>query len=391
MIHAVYPGGGALGVYAVTPFTQGQMIESAPYVALTEAEWQSLSRTQLERHCRLGPVGMVFSFGFTALYRSGTAANARLHWDAESGMLDILAARPIEAGEEILLPDGLFLPQCLPARPPVPAAAGEVRSVRWLSLGTDARLALVAIPAGEFLMGSDETDPDCWQVELPLHRLQLGAYHIARYPTTVAQYAAFVRATGYLTEAERRGRAWAFDGYRWADTAGADWQHPGGPTSSVVFKQDHPVTQVTWKDAQAFCDWSTAVSGARVSLPSEPEWERAARGPCGARWPWGAEPPEPTRCNFGLHVNDTTPAGAYSPSGDSPDGCADMAGNVWEWTADAFYDYPYLLGRPDESAEQRVVRGGGYHLCAARQRGAYRAWYAAGDCSNCGGFRVRVA
>ena len=119
---------------------------------------------------------------------------------------------------------------------------------------------------------------------------------------------------------------------------------------------------MSWHDALAFCRW------ADVRLPSEAEWEWAARGTDGRFWPWGDEPPTPLRCNFGLAVADTTAVTLF-PSGATPHGVLDMAGNVWEWTRSLWRPYPYLPadGREDEArAGLRVVRGGSYD-CAARQ------------------------
>jgi formylglycine-generating enzyme required for sulfatase activity len=114
------------------------------------------------------------------------------------------------------------------------------------------------------------------------------------------------------------------------------------------------VVQVSWDDAKAFCDWAGLV------LPSEEQWEKAARGADGRRWPWGNEPPTDRHCNFNMNVKDTTPVGRYSPLGDSPFGCADMAGNVWEWTGSWF----------DTQQTRRVVRGGSwYDVSDQRARG----------------------
>ena len=110
-------------------------------------------------------------------------------------------------------------------------------------------------------------------------------------------------------------------------------------------KADHPVIQVSWQDTKAFCDW------AGLALPTEEQWEKAARGTDGRIWPWGNEPPTAEHCNFNANVGDTTPVGQYSPKGDSPYGCADMAGNVWEWTASWY----------DRTLGGRVLRGGSWY------------------------------
>jgi sulfatase modifying factor 1 len=218
----------------------------------------------------------------------------------------------------------------------------------WQQIGIE----MIPIPAGPFLMGSDKAkDKLARDDELPLHTVYLPAFRIARVPVTVAQFAQFVAATGYKTTAEMADEAWKT--LHWGNP-GFDWRHPGGPTSNVNKYQDHPVTCILWRDAQAFCRW------AGVRLPTEAEWEKAARGTDGRIFPWG-DRPNKEMCNFS--GDETTPVGRYSPQGDSPYGIADMAGNVWEW-CDGWYD---------EDEDARPLRGGaGYSItvdvrCAARE------------------------
>jgi formylglycine-generating enzyme required for sulfatase activity len=142
------------------------------------------------------------------------------------------------------------------------------------------------------------------------------------------------------------------------------WRHPYGRKSDIDRKQDHPVTCISWRDAQAFCRW------AGVRLPSEAEWEKVARGGDGRIYPWGDEPPTDRLCNFNEKVGDTTPVGSY-PAGASPYGCLDMAGNVWEWTSTLWgWSYPYdpSDGRENLSASDsvfRVMRGGSWYSPAS--------------------------
>ena len=256
----------------------------------------------------------------------------------------------------------------------------------------------VTIPAGEFTMGSTEshtqemiafakkqsysgTFNEGWLTcELPQHRLHLPTYRISRTPITVAQFAAFVAATGYRTTAEEKGTGWAkkTDG-KWDWVQGADWQHPRGPESDVGQKQNHSVTQVSWHDALAFCKWA----GAR--LPSEAEWEKAARGTDGRIWPWGDAEPDAQRCNFSdSKIGDTSPVGIYS-AGASPYGVLDMAGNVDEWTSSRWggYDwgkpgfvYPYKADEREglDVEDSRVIRGGSYATDRVFVRCAHRYW-----------------
>jgi formylglycine-generating enzyme required for sulfatase activity len=227
----------------------------------------------------------------------------------------------------------------------------------------------VTIPAGEFLMGSDKAkDKDAYDDELPQHKVNVAAFRIARTPVTVAQFAAFVKATQHKTTAEMEGYSWNWNGKEWAKIEGAFWRQPRGPESNVRQKADHPVTCVSWDDALAFCQW------AQVRLPTEAEWEKAARGADGRIYPWGNEAPDDQRGNFDMKVGDTTAVGSY-PRGASPYGLLDMAGNVWEWTSSPFKPYPYKAGdgREDpQSKEGRVLRGGAFLLEALYVRCAFR-------------------
>lgn len=243
----------------------------------------------------------------------------------------------------------------------------------------------VTIPAGEFTMGSDKAqDSMAYDDELPQHRFFLPEYRISRVPVTVAQFARFVRATDYRTTAEIEGSARNWTGSEWEDVKGAYWSAPRGAGSDVRQKQQHPVTCVSWRDAVAFCSW------AGVRLPSEAEWEKAARGTDGRIWPWGNQPPDANLCNFeGAGIGDTTTVDRY-PDGASPYGVLDMAGNMWEWTRSLWYQtrgllgigateyaYPYKSedGREDVNAPDilgRVLRGGSFSFSRNFVRCAYR-------------------
>ena len=185
----------------------------------------------------------------------------------------------------------------------------------------------VTVPAGEFLMGSSDSND-----EKPIHQVYLSAYQIARHPVTNAQYEVFVKATSHEVPSH--------------------WEGGKIPTG----KENHPVVNVTWKDAQSFCAWA----GGR--LPTEAEWEKAARSTDGRKYPWGNEPPTMELCNFNNNVGDTTPVGQY-PKGASPYGVMDMAGNVWEWVND-WYDDSYYSVSPSNNPKgpatgtYRMLRSG---------------------------------
>jgi len=207
----------------------------------------------------------------------------------------------------------------------------------------------VHIPAGEFWMGSEHGDRD----EQPLHRLYLDTFWIARVPITNAQYHLFTQATGHRPP--------------------EGWEENRPPKG----QESHPVVSVSWDDAIAYCQWLSQVTGKAITLPSEAEWEKAARGDRDAReYPWG-DSFDLTHCNsWELGLGDTTPVGIF-PNGASPYGCLDIAGNVWEWTRSLWRDYPYdpKDGRQDlESRHPRVVRGGAFDGDRWYVRCACRYW-----------------
>jgi len=392
VIHVVYEGDNVKGVFAAKPFDAGQVMEHAPAFPLRDVDWRFLSPTLLKARCRRWREGQALVLGLATLCNVSASPNAALRPDGELNIADLVALRLIEAGEEILL-----CHEELPL-PVVPAVTAPVRmqtlppAAERLTLVPGIGLEFVRVPAGSFAMGTGRVAPGGYQlIDNPQFTHCLPEYRLARYPITVAQFAAFVRATGYRTDAEALGKAWIFDGGQWRVLEGADWQHPRGPGTDVAAKSAHPVTQVSWRDAVTFCRWASEAARVTIELPSEPEWEKAARGTDGRSWCWGEDPPTASCCNFGWNVNDTTPVGTYSPAGDSPYGCADMAGNVWEWTADTFVYYPLPGVTAPESHEVRVARGGGFQASAANLRCAFRSWFDIRDSSNCGGFRVRTS
>jgi formylglycine-generating enzyme required for sulfatase activity len=267
--------------------------------------------------------------------------------------------------------------------------------VTSLRLAPGVELELVRVPAGEFTMGTSDADPEAYLDEQPQHQVLLDEFLIGRTPVTVAQFSAFAQATRFRTRAERDGASYVWPGVQREKAAGADWWHPWGPQSDVRGKSDHPVTHVSWGDAAAFCRWASEVAGRSVRLPTEAEWEKAARGRDGRPYPWGTQADLAERCNYDRAVGDTTAVGRYSPQGDSPHGCVDMAGNVFEWVAD-WYEENYYQRSPGESppgpagGEYRALRGGSWNTEARVVRAAFRYRYRPGYSSNDLGFRVAV-
>ena len=204
--------------------------------------------------------------------------------------------------------------------------------------------AMVEIPAGPFIMGADTGPAD----ERPQHSVSLPAYAIDRVPVTNSAFAEFLNAVGALNGAGER----LFD----VDDPDARIRRAGGQWTADRGFEWHPVVEVSWAGARDYCAWR----GKR--LPTEAEWEKAARGVDGRRYPWGNDGPDATRARYAAGWNATIPVGVL-PQGASPYGIHDLAGNVWQWVSSAYRPYPY---RPDDGREAlapgpvRGARGGGH-------------------------------
>jgi formylglycine-generating enzyme required for sulfatase activity len=254
-----------------------------------------------------------------------------------------------------------------------------------LTQGVD--IDFVRVPAGEFLMGGTDGSDD----EKPQSRLTLTEYWIGRAHVTVAQFAAFVKATSHKTQAEKDGRSNSWNGSTWNQVVGADWAHPIGPATNTLGKEEHPVVHVSWDDAIAFCAWAANATGKAIRLPTEAEWAKAARGTDGRKYPWGDGVPTTALANFNNTLGTTTPVGRYSPGGDSPYGCADMAGNAWQWVNSLNKPYPYSATDGRESATDRgarVLRGGGFYFTDNYLRAANHGSLDPTNHSQSYGFRV---
>jgi len=223
----------------------------------------------------------------------------------------------------------------------------------------------VEIPAGDFVMGADDGDED----ERPPHRVYVDAFHLAAHPVTNRDFARFVQATGrpapavyempVIVTVGGRDREGAFrqlaSTYAWTDAAPPD------------DRLDHPVVLVRYQDALEYCAWLAAETGKPVRLPTEAEWERAARGGLeGKRYPWGDDL-DPSRANYLPDPSLKAMHGSKPVRSHPPNdfGLYDMCGNVWQWVSD-WYDPAYYAGSPEKnptgpaSGRFRLVRGGGW-------------------------------
>ncbi|MBY8339688.1 MULTISPECIES: formylglycine-generating enzyme family protein [Streptomyces] len=282
---------------------------------------------------------------------------------------------------------------CAPARAGRTGSAGAVVAADGRTGATD---GMVLLTGGTFRMGTEDPDGFREDGEGPVRDVTVSPFWIDVHAVTNERFAAFVDGTGYVTEAERFGWSYVFAGFLpaalrrgaarpeqtpwWCGVEGAYWRAPEGPGSGVADRGDHPVVHVSWHDAQEYCRW------AGTRLPTEAEWEYAARGGLDQRrYPWGDEltPGGEHRCNIWQGhfptkntaedgYRGTAPVDAYEPNGF---GLHNMSGNVWEWCADWWgTDHggrPRTNPQGPERGTSRVMRGGSY-LCHRSYCNRYR-------------------
>jgi len=276
-----------------------------------------------------------------------------------------------------------------------------------LDLGNKVTMKLALIPAGKFIMGSPKGEKDRFDTEGPQREVTISkAFYLGVFEATRGQFAAFVKDSGYKTEAERDGKAWGWDGSKFAEIPGYSWRKTG-------FEQadDHPVVNVSWNDAVEFCKWLSKKTSQAVSLPTEAQWEYACRAGTKTAYPWGDDPDDGKgwanaadqtgKKTFGQHwaafswddrYAFTSPVGKFKANAF---GLYDMIGNAWEWCSD-WYDGKYYANanKTDPSGPAsgwfRGLRGGSWGDGARNCRSANRGGNAPDSRSGLIGFRVAL-
>lgn len=229
-------------------------------------------------------------------------------------------------------------------------------TITWPNDGKE----MVYILGGSFMMGTNDGESN----HQPEHQVYVAGFYLDRWPVTNTEYKKFIDDTDYPVP--------NYD-VSWCNTKPYNW-NPEQRTYPTG-KANHPVVLVSWEDAMAYAAWA----GKR--LPTEAEWERAARGPGGRRYPWGAAFVSGLCNSKEAELSQTSPVGQFSPNGDTPEGLVDMIGNVWEWTNSLFRPYPYDPNDGRESRQAsgfRVLRGASWRndanvvLCTSRLDGDFK-------------------
>ena len=280
---------------------------------------------------------------------------------------------------------------------------GEISSLPKTIQEGKTGMELILVRPGEFLMGRGSTETGNTN-ELPRHRVRIICpYYLGRYEVTVGQFQKFVEETGYITDAEKRGKASGWDGKRWGKKRGVNWKQPGFSQGT-----DHPAVAISLNDARAFCRWL----GKDYRIPAEAEWEYAARAGSETAFPWGTGVEQVCRhanggdlsaqklfagwktssCDDGFAW--TAPAGSYRPN---RWGFYDMLGNAWEWCEDAWHGT--FSGAPDDQSVwgevggggRRVLKGGSWYFEPQDLRPSWRGTHRSYQATNGSGFRVLKA
>jgi formylglycine-generating enzyme required for sulfatase activity len=243
--------------------------------------------------------------------------------------------------------------------------------------------AMVQIPSGTFQMGSNDGDAD----EKPLHEVTIkNSFYMGKYEVSVGEFRKFINDTNYKTDADKTGSCWVWNG-KWEQQSGLNWDNPGFDQS-----ENHPVACVSHNDAKAYTEWLAKKTTKRFTLPSEAQWEYAARSKTTTKYSWGdtIDCSKADYNNDGCNKKGTSAVGSY-PS--NPFGLYDMSGNVWEWCEDWYVD-SYKTTPKDGTANTtgaksyKVLRSGGWIDDGAHLRSANRIKTIPTYLDNFSGFRV---
>jgi formylglycine-generating enzyme required for sulfatase activity len=331
-------------------------------------------------------------FVFYAKYRTLAQERRAVWWAAE--MLTIVGKERAEkdevAGKNLLLEvrahlselltEGNFPPRHLEAAGNSLSKIGDPRrSV------VDIPPGCVIIPRGAFLMGVDESVRNVSQNEQPSNFIELEQFEISIYPITNAQFRAFINDGGY---GDKHRDCWSEQGWRWRISQ--NWEYPEFIDDPNLGVDNKPVVGISWFEAISYVNWLSKQFNMRYRLPTEAEWERAARGVKGWMYPWGDIWQKNIANTSELGLDVPTAVGVFQSS-NTKEGCADLIGNVWEWCQNLYAKYPYDAndGRENLDTEgPRILRGGSYQTSCLLSRCTYRMWRFPAYRNRYTGFRI---
>ena len=255
-----------------------------------------------------------------------------------------------------------------------------------------ADIQFIFIPGGEFQMGCNEGYPQ----ERPKHEVSVSPFFLGSTTITNSQYQVFIDGTSYITRAELAGCGLCLDEGGNPICRSADWKHPKGPNSDLIEKEDHPVVQISWFDALKYCSWLSDLTGLKIFLPTEAQWEYAAKCTKDLKWPFGN--------NYSLkHANlEGTSTSSVFKYLSNEFGLFDMGGNVYEWCSDCFSRDWIAAGHDlqnnetidplgQQSGSLRVLRGGSWFDNEVHSRCSHRMGGEPKSCAENWGFRCCIA